>query len=132
VDDDAVSNRAIVIALGAANLRASSVADALGALKQLEQTSYDLVLLDIDLPGMDGIAVCEKMRSLPLHKRTPVIFVTGMTDFKTRARSILSGGDDLITKPVLPIELVVKAVTLLLKKTGAPSASPSARPPAAA
>jgi DNA-binding response OmpR family regulator len=65
---------------------------------------------------MDGIALCEEMRAMQLHKRTPVIFVTGLTDFKTRARTVLSGGDDLITKPVLPLELVVKAITLLLKK----------------
>jgi CheY-like chemotaxis protein len=116
VDDDAVSNRAVVMALGAVNLQATNVSDAFDALKRLAQTPFDLVLLDIHMPGMDGIALCEEMRAMQLHKRTPVIFVTGLTDFKTRARTVLSGGDDLITKPVLPLELVVKAITLLLKK----------------
>ena len=123
VDDDAVSNQVIVLALGRANLRPTAVTDPFAALKALETTPYKLVLLDINMPGMDGIALCERIRGMPLHKRTPVIFVTGQTDFKTRARSILSGGDDLITKPIMPIELVVKAITLLLTKTYAASST---------
>lgn len=125
VDDDAVSSRTLVLSLSRANLRATAVTDPFDALKALETTPYDLVLLDINMPGMDGIALCERMRAMPLHKRTSVIFVTGYTDFKTRARSILSGGDDLIAKPVLPIELVVKAITLLLKKTYTISPTPA-------
>ncbi len=115
VDDDAVSSRALILALGRANLSAHSVTDPFEALKRLEQTPYDLVFLDIVMPGLDGLALCEKMRGLPLHKRTPVIFLTSLTDFKTRARSILSGGNDLITKPIMPAEICVKAITQLLK-----------------
>ncbi|MDB6112154.1 MAG: hypothetical protein JWR69_3904 [Pedosphaera sp.] len=115
VDDDIVSNRALVQALGRAKLSATSLADPFEALKQLEQTSYNVVLLDISMPGLDGLALCEQMRNLPLHKKTPVIFVTSYSDFKTRSRSILSGGNDLITKPISPTELCVKVIIQLLK-----------------
>ena len=49
-----------------------------------------------------------------MHK-TPIIFVTGLTDFMTKAKSSLSGGNDLIGKPFLPVELSVKALTYLIK-----------------
>lgn len=116
VDDDAVSGRAVVMALGRANLSAASVADPFEGLKRLQENSYDLVLLDINMPGLDGIQLCEQMRALPQHKSTPVIFVTSQTDFKTRARSILSGANDLITKPIMPTELCVKALAHLLQQ----------------
>jgi len=115
VDDDAVSSRAVVFALGRANLVAVGVPDPFDALKRLQENSFSLVLLDINMPGMDGIALCEQMRRLPRHKKTPVIFVTSQADFKTRARSVLSGGNDLITKPIMPTELCVKALSHLLK-----------------
>jgi CheY-like chemotaxis protein len=115
VDDDAVSSRAVVLALGRANLVVISVADPFDALKRLQKNSFSLVLLDINMPGMDGITLCEQMRLLPLHKKTPVIFVTSHADFKTRARSVLSGGNDLIAKPIMATELCVKALSHLLR-----------------
>jgi CheY-like chemotaxis protein len=115
VDDDAVSNRAVQQALGRAKLSATGVTDPFEALQKLEAAAYHVVLLDISMPGMDGLALCERMRELPHHQQTAVIFVTSYTDFKTRARSILSGGNDLITKPISPTELCVKVITHLLK-----------------
>lgn len=119
VDDDSVSGRAVVQALNRAGLRATSLADPFDALKQLEQSAYDLVLLDVDMPGMSGIAVCEQMRTMPNHKHTPVVFVTGLKDFRTRALSLLTSGNDAITKPVQSLELTVKALTMLLRNSRA-------------
>ena len=121
IDDDAVSNRAVVLALGRANLPSRSSVDPFEALQRLGQNAYSLVLLDINMPGLDGITLCEKMRTLPLHKRTPVVFFTAEQDFKVRMRSILSGGNDLITKPVLPTELCVKVLTHVLREQPAKS-----------
>jgi len=115
VDDDQVSSRAVVLALGRASLAAAAVADPFDALKRLRENSYSVVLLDINMPGMDGLTLCEHLRGLPLHKKTPVIFVTSQADFKTRARSVLSGGNELIAKPIMPTELCVKALAYLLK-----------------
>jgi DNA-binding response OmpR family regulator len=67
------------------------------------------------MPGMSGFELCTRLRTYPTNKRTPVIFVTGLTDFESRARSTLSGGNDLIAKPFLFMELAVKALTHILK-----------------
>ncbi len=115
VDDDAVSSKAVVLALGRAKLAAVSVSDPFDGLKQLQQNAWNLVLLDVNMPGLDGIALCNQIRDLPLHQKTPVIFVTSQADFKTRARSMLSGGNDLIAKPILPTELCVKVLGHLVK-----------------
>jgi CheY-like chemotaxis protein len=115
VDDDPVSVRALVGALSSANLVAVGERDPAEALKQLGREQFGLVLLDIEMPGMGGFELCEKIRQLPNYKRTPVIFVTGHADFDNRIHSVLSGGNDLIAKPVFPIELAVKAVTHLLR-----------------
>ena len=90
-------------------------ADGVEALKLIEEERPDLVFLDVQMPGMDGFEVCTKIRTLPLNKTTPVIFVTSLTDFKSRARSSLCGGTDLIAKPFMFIELSVKALTYLLR-----------------
>ena len=84
-------------------------------LELLKRNPYDAVLMDVSMPGLSGLTLCEQTRQLPLHKRTPIIFVTGLGDFNTYAQAILSGGNDLITKPILPNELCVKVMTHLLK-----------------
>ncbi len=115
VDDDAVSNHALVAALRGAKVSAVGAQDPVIALRTLEQDAYSLVLLDIQMPGMDGFELCQKLRTMPQYKKTPIIFVTGHADFDNRLHSVLSGGNDLICKPVFPIELAVKALTHLLR-----------------
>ncbi len=115
VDDDPLSNRLVAAGLQRAQIEARCTQDPLTALHWLEETPYDLVMLDIEMPSMDGFELCRQMRQLPGYQRTPVIYVTAHADFENRAKSILSGGGDLISKPVFPMELAVKAVTHLLK-----------------
>jgi len=115
VDDNPVTNRVLVQTLSGAGLHTTTVMDPLEAVAALRATPYDMVLLDVDMPGMDGIALCEQMRAMPLHEHTPVLFITAHSDLQTRSRSLLSGGDDFIPKPVLPLELNVKVFTQLLK-----------------
>jgi len=116
VDDDPISNRLVVSALRNVQLEARSTEDPMAALQWLQQTKYDLVLLDIEMPKLDGFEFCKRMRTFPGHRETPVIYVTVHTDFESRAKGVLSGGDDLIAKPVFPIELAVKATMHLLKR----------------
>ena len=115
VDDEVISRRAVVSALEKADLKCVSLADPQQALKTLEETSFDLIILDVEMPGMSGFDLCSKLRNLPKHVQTPVVFVTGLNDFESRARSTLSGGSDLIAKPFLLMELAVKALTLVMK-----------------
>ncbi len=115
VDDEILSRRAITYALEKAGLKAVSVEDPQTALKLAGENAYDLIFLDVQMPGMDGFELCTKIRALPNNKTAPVVFVTSLTDFKSRARSSLSGGTDLIAKPFMFIELSVKALTYVLR-----------------
>jgi len=115
VDDEAISRRAIVYALEKAKLKSVNVEDPAAAHELLLQEQFDLIFLDVDMPGMSGFELCTKLRALPSHKKTPVVFVTVLNDFENRANSTVSGGNDFIGKPFLFIELAVKALVHVLR-----------------
>lgn len=110
VDDEAISRRAVTYALEKARLKSESCDNPTIALNLLNEGRYDLVFLDVDMPGMNGFELCTKLRALPQHKKTPIVFVTSLNDFESRANSTMSGGNDFIGKPFLFIELAVKAL----------------------
>jgi DNA-binding response OmpR family regulator len=118
VDDDAVCNYTMVAALKRAQFEPVSVEDPTVAVQMVQATHYDIVLLDINMPVMNGFELCETLRRMPQYKETPVIFITGNGDFQNRAQGILSGGNDLITKPTSPLELVLKTTMHLLQPQG--------------
>ena len=115
VDDDRLSNRLVISALRNAQLLCRGTESPEIALRWLQEKHYDLILLDIEMPGMDGIELCKRLRRLPGYEKTPIIYVTLHSDFETRTKSTLSGADDLIPKPILAPELAVKAVMHLLR-----------------
>jgi CheY-like chemotaxis protein len=115
VDDELISRRAVVFALEKVQYKPVSLADPRDALKLLQHEQFDLILLDINMPGMSGLDLCQKIRTIPAHKATPVIFISSMSDFQSRAQSALSGGADLIAKPFLLLELGLKAMLHLVK-----------------
>jgi DNA-binding response OmpR family regulator len=116
VEDEAISRRAIIYALEKAKLQPTTLDDPFAALILLGEKKFDLIFLDVDMPGMNGFELCAKLRALPTHKDTPVIFVTHLSDFESRATSTVSGGNDLIAKPFLFIELTVKTLIWLLRR----------------
>jgi DNA-binding response OmpR family regulator len=115
VDDEVLSRRAIAYALDKTGLKTVSVEDPNAGLELATKTNFDLIFLDVQMPGMDGFDLCTKIRALPNHKKTPILFVTSLSDFKSRAQSSLSGGAELIAKPFMFIELTVKALTYVLR-----------------
>jgi DNA-binding response OmpR family regulator len=115
VDDDPVSQRAVVYALEKAQLRPISTADPKAALQMLTENDFDLVLLDVNMPDMTGFELCSKLRALPRHKKTPVIFVTILGDFNSHTSSKVAGGNDFIVKPFLSTELTLKALMHILR-----------------
>jgi CheY-like chemotaxis protein len=115
VDDEAISRRAIVYALEKAKLKSVNLDDPQQALQLLLENEFDLIFLDVDMPGMTGYELCAKLRALPQHKKTPVVFVTSLNDFDNRTSSTMAGGNDFIGKPFLFIELTVKALIHVLR-----------------
>jgi len=115
VDDEAISRRAVTYALEKAKLKSVNVEDPQIALNLLQENKFDLIFLDVDMPGMNGYELCAKLRLLPTHKKTPVVFVTGLNDLESRANSMMSGGTDFIAKPFLFMELAVKALVHTLR-----------------
>jgi DNA-binding response OmpR family regulator len=115
VDDEAISRRAIIYALEKAQLQSVNTEAPETALKLLTESNFDLVFLDVDMPGMTGFELCTKLRALPFHKKTPVVFVTSLSDFDNRTSSTMAGGNDFIAKPFLFIELTVKALIHVLR-----------------
>ena len=74
------------------------------------------LFLDVAMPGMNGFDLCKELRALPSNQTTPVIFVTTLAGLDSRERAFASGGNDLIAKPFLPIDLAVKAFSLLRRR----------------
>jgi two-component system phosphate regulon response regulator PhoB len=77
-------------------------------LKALEQSRPDLILLDVMLPGIDGFELCRQIRQSSTLARTPVLFLTARSDEVDRVLGLEIGGDDYMTKPFSPRELIAR------------------------
>lgn len=115
VDDDPITLQAVNHALGRANFQAECVEDPLAAFELGRSKNFDLAVIDVQMPGMDGFELCKKLHALPSQRILPVIFLTRWNDFDHRVRSAMSGGVDFIAKPFLFMELTVKALMHVLR-----------------
>ncbi len=116
VDDEIVSREATCAALEKANVCVTSVEDPIAAEDLAARSHFDLIFLDVEMPGRSGLDLCAKIRKMATNCATPVVFITAHSDFESRAQSRLSGGNDFIAKPFLSVELAVKALTWLFKE----------------
>jgi len=98
--------------------------EAEGALKSLEHLRPDLIVLDVMLPGVDGFELCRQIRKSPTLAKTPVLFLTARSDEVDRVLGLEIGGDDYMTKPFSPRELVARVKAHLRRE--AMDAEPSA------
>ena len=114
-DEPAIANL-IRAALDGPDYRCTWAADGLSACDQLEREPFDLVLLDIMLPGADGYEVLNYCRTLEV----PVIFLTAKGTLEDRVRGLRLGAEDYITKPFELMELLARVETVLRRcgKTG--------------
>jgi CheY-like chemotaxis protein/peptidoglycan hydrolase CwlO-like protein len=115
VDDDLGNCESIALAMEESMMRTTYAQEPAVALTELAGGRYDLIFLDVNLPGMDGFELCKQIRALAIHATTPVVFLTGLATLENRVQSSLSGGNDFIAKPFNLHELSVKAITLILK-----------------
>jgi DNA-binding response OmpR family regulator/EAL domain-containing protein (putative c-di-GMP-specific phosphodiesterase class I) len=91
------------------------------ALEELASFRPDLVLLDLYLPGINGIEVAQRIRELPEHAFLPIVFLSGETDLDKRFDAIRMGGDDFITKPVKPRHLLTEVETRIRRARQLPA-----------
>jgi CheY-like chemotaxis protein len=115
VDDDPISRHAVAFALKKALNLPDLAANGTSALELADQTAYDAIFLDIQMPGMDGFELCKRLHATERNRDVPVVFITCQNDFEARAKSTDAGGCDLIGKPFLTFEVTLKALTLVLK-----------------
>ncbi len=116
VDDDTALAEMIGIVLATEGFETSFCADGASAVDAFARTKPDLVLLDLMLPGLDGVAVCRAIRRT---SGTPIIMLTAKSDTSDVVTGLESGADDYIVKPFDPSELVARIRTRLRPRPGA-------------
>ena len=99
IDDSPTIRKAVSIGLEAEGYHVVTAVDAVDALRRLEETQPDLILLDITMPGMDGYKLCRKVRSMERTKAIPVVMLSGKDGFFDKVRGRMAGCTDYITKP---------------------------------
>lgn len=96
-----------------------SAQDGKTALTIAQEQIPDLVILDINMPGMSGIDVCAELKQNDITSRIPIIMLTAMTDVENRVKALSLGADDYLTKPYSPRELVARIQRSLRTKVEA-------------
>lgn len=108
VEDDDDMRRMIELNLRPGGFEVVTAPDGETALDLIRRVDPDLVLLDIMMPRMDGLEVCERLRKDVTTRYIPVIFLTAKGRLQDRVAGLSVGGDDYLTKPFDPIELVAR------------------------
>lgn len=111
VDDEEHLAQGIAENLEAEGFRATTVGEGRQALEMIRRGGYDLVLLDVMLPGLDGFTICETARQEGIQ--TPILFLTAKGSVDDRVRGLEAGGDDYLPKPFHLDELLARVKTIL-------------------
>ena len=109
VEDDQTISKLIAASLSISGYESVPCFDGNEAVHMVRNEEFDLILLDIMLPGLDGFQVMEKIR----ETGTPVIFLTAMGDVSDRVKGLKSGAEDYIVKPFEPLELLARIEIVL-------------------
>jgi two-component system, OmpR family, response regulator MprA len=115
VDDDPAVREALALVLDLGGFDVSTAADGREAIRSLSAASPDAVVLDVSMPGLDGLEVCRRMRAI--GDRTPVLMLTAHGDVSERVAGLEAGADDYLAKPFAREELVAR-LRALLRRTG--------------
>jgi len=116
LDDKPIAREAFCSALEKVQVRGVGVDDPAIALKLLEHNSFDLVFIDLDMPGLNGPELCQRIHALRPNQKTPVVFITALRHFETHAQSNLGDAADVIAKPFVLVELAVKTLPHILAR----------------
>ena len=118
VDDDEPVLRSVKRVLENAGFTVSTAANGQDALKMIARERPDLVVLDIIMPGLDGLEVCRRIRADPYIAKLPILFLTAKGRPNDVAQGLDAGGDDFLTKPFEVVELPARVRALLRRAPG--------------
>jgi PAS domain S-box-containing protein len=113
VDDEPVNLQILVELLGKEGYKTVFALEGKTAIEVAKKQKPDLILLDIMMPGMDGFAVCAKLKSLKETKDIPVIFISALSSAEDKVNGFKAGGLDYIPKPFEPAEVIARVNTHL-------------------
>lgn len=126
VDDHEINRRAMGLILEPFGAEVTFATDGLAALEALAERTYDVVLLDLNMPGMDGLEVARRVRqSSGPNRSTPMVAVTGAVEARDRQRCLHAGMDECVAKPIEPSDLHAALLRVLAPRaaTGPTSAT---------
>ena len=131
IEDDPDIGRLITLQLAELDCESRLVDDGIAGLAEAEAGRYDLVILDLMLPRLDGLQICRRLRAAEQH--TPILMLTAKSSELDRVLGLELGADDYLTKPFSMLELAarVKGVFRRAEQVAALKAAAAAAPPAA-
>jgi two-component system response regulator MtrA len=119
VEDDASIRETTALGLEAAGFRVTGAADGREGLAEFRSRSYDLVVLDVMLPALDGLEVCRQIRR---ESQVPIVMLSARSDTVDVVVGLELGADDYVTKPFELAELIARARAAIRRASGIPAA----------
>jgi diguanylate cyclase (GGDEF)-like protein len=124
VEDDEATRGALRALLEDAGYVCDEVEDGEGAVAVMRDTRFDIVLLDLGLPGMSGAAVHRQLRQEPRTRFLPIVFLTAHTDREAKLAELEAGAEDFITKPYDAEELLARVGAAVRRSSGLRNINP--------
>jgi DNA-binding response OmpR family regulator len=128
VEDDADIGRLVMLQLAELGCESKLISDGVTALAEAQAGRYDLVILDVMLPRMDGLQICRRLRDQEHH--TPILMLTAKSSEIDRVLGLELGADDYLTKPFSMLELAARVKGVFRRAEQADAARKSATPEA--
>jgi len=121
VEDEPNIRELVCLHLGLEGYRCEGIPDGHQALRRTEQERFDLLVLDLMIPGLDGLALCRAVRKGKTNHDVPILMLTARRDESDKVIGLESGADDYLTKPFGVRELVARVRALLRRPRQAPA-----------
>ncbi|MGF1477893.1 MAG: diguanylate cyclase domain-containing protein [Cyanophyceae cyanobacterium] len=108
VDDNPVNLSVLSKALKNAGLKVRVAVDGESAIEQIQEDPPELILLDVQMPGIDGFETCSRLKALAVTREVPIIFMTALSDGENKVKGLSLGAVDYITKPFYQEEVIAR------------------------